>query len=158
MYSRGRGYLEVPCVFGSLALCQREALLLHTVSPAAMQIPRIATGQILVAVGLALLLPDILLFSVRTIPFTHLHQSSVNDLPLAVLRYIVLFPIFVTILVAKEAWIEASRPHLLATMIFIAAAHLLLQRAHANLLAQSTLDSPPDDADEFPLRLGLRDV
>ena len=68
-----------------------------------MKISRIATGQVLVAIGLALLLPDVLLFFVRSIPFTQLHKSSVNDLPLAVLRYLVLFPIFVSILVAKEA-------------------------------------------------------
>jgi hypothetical protein len=134
------------------------ALLLHTLSPASMQIPRIATGQILVAVGLAFLIPDVLLFSVRTIPFTHLHKSSVNDLPLAVLRYLVLFPIFVTILITKEAWIEASTLHLLATIILIVGTHLLLKRAHANLLAQSTLDTPPDESDEFPQRLGLRDA
>jgi hypothetical protein len=134
------------------------ALLLHTLSPAAMQIPRITTGQILVAIGLALLLPDVILFSVRTIPFTHLHRSSVNDLPLAVMRYLVLFPIFVTILVAKEAWIEASTLHLLVTIILIVGAHLILQRAHASLLAQSTLDIPPEESDEFPQRLGLRDA
>ena len=72
-----------------------------------MKISRIATGQVLVAIGLALLLPDVLLFSVRSIPFAELHKSSVNDLPLAVLRYFVLFPVFVSILVAKDSWIEA---------------------------------------------------
>jgi hypothetical protein len=133
------------------------ALLLHSLSPAAMKISRIATGQVLVATGLALLLPDVLLFSIRSIPFTHLHKSSVNDLPLAVLRYLVLFPIFVTILVAKEAWIEASVTHLLVTTILFLGTHLFLQRAQASLLAQNTLDTPPDEADEFPQKLGLRD-
>jgi hypothetical protein len=122
-----------------------------------MKISRIASGQLLVAFGLALLLPDVLLFSVRSIPFTHLHKSSVNDLPLAVLRYLVLFPLFVSILVAKEAWIEASVTHLLATTILFLGTHLFLQRAQASLLAQYTLDTPPDDADEFPQKLGLRD-
>jgi hypothetical protein len=134
------------------------ALLLHPFSPAGMMSPCITTGQLLVAVGLSLLLPDVLLFSVRAIPFTHLHKSSVNDLPLAVLRYIVLFPIFVSILVAKEAWIEVSATHLLATMILFIGAHLILQRAHTNLIVQSPLDTPPDEADEFPQRLGLRDA
>ena len=133
------------------------ALLLHSLSPVAMKISRIASGQLLVAFGLALLLPDVLLFSVRSIPFTHLHKSSVNDLPLAVLRYLVLFPLFVSILVAKEAWIEASVTHLLATTILFLGTHLFVQRAQASLLAQYTLDTPPDDADEFPQKLGLRD-
>ncbi|WP_158944697.1 hypothetical protein [Granulicella sp. S190] len=139
-------------------ICSGTVLLLHSLSPASMQIPRTTTGQLLVAIGLSLLLPDILLFSVRAIPFTQLHKSSVNDLPLAVLRYLVLFPIFVSILVAKEAWIEGSATHLLATTILLVGTHLTLQRAHANLLAQSTLDTAPDEADEFPQRLGLRDA
>ena len=134
------------------------AFLLHTLSPIGMKIPRIATGQLLVAVCLSLLLPDVLLFSVSAIPFSHLHKSSVNDLPLAVLRYIVLFPIFVSILVTKEAWIEVSATHLLATIILFIATHLILQRAHASLIAQSTLDNLPDEDDEFPQRLGLRDA
>jgi hypothetical protein len=107
--------------------------------------------------GLALLLPDVLLFSVRSIPFTQLHKSSVNDLPLAVLRYLVLFPIFVSILVAKEAWIEASVANLIVTIILFLGTHLLLKKAQASVLAQHTLDTPPDEADEFPQRLGLRD-
>jgi ACR3 family arsenite efflux pump ArsB len=77
---------------------------------------------------------------------------------LAVLRYIVLFPIFVSILVAKEAWIEASATHLIATMILFVAAPLILQRAHAGLVSQSTLDTSTDEADKFPQRLGLRDA
>jgi hypothetical protein len=33
----------------------------------------------------------------------------------------------------------------------------LLQRARARLLTQSVLDVPPNEADEFPQSLGLRD-
>lgn len=134
------------------------ALLLHSLSPAAMKISRIATGQVLVAVGLALLLPDVLLFSLRGIPFTHIHKSSVNDLPLAVLRYLVLFPVFVSVLVAKEAWIEASVTHLLATTILFLGTHFFLQKANASQLAQETRNTPPDETDEFPQKLGLRDA
>jgi hypothetical protein len=62
------------------------------------------------------------------------------------------------VLVAKDAWIEASATHLLATMILFVAAHLMLQRAHTGLAAQSTLDTSMDEADEFLQRLGLRDA
>jgi hypothetical protein len=133
------------------------ALLLHTLSPDNMKISLTTLGQLVVAAGLSLLLSDILLFSIRTIPFTNLHRGSVNDLPLAVIRYFVLFPIFVSIIVQKETSIESSAFHLCATILLFAAAHLLLQRAHAKFLAQSTLDTPPDEADEFPQSLGLRD-
>jgi hypothetical protein len=133
------------------------ALPLHVLSPSSMKIPRIALGQLVVAGGLSLLLSDILLFSVRTIPFTHLHKGSVNDLPLVVFRYFVLFPIFVSIVLQKEAWIEASPIHLFAMLLMFLAAHLLLRRAHARFLAQFTLDTPPEETEEFPQRLGLRD-
>jgi hypothetical protein len=133
------------------------ALFLHAFSPQLLRTPRITIGQLIVAVGLSLLLSDVLLFSIRRIPFTHLHKSSVNDLPLSVFRYFVLFPFFVSIVVAKEAWIESSPLHLIAATLAFIGAHLLLLRAHAHLLSQSTLDMPPDDTDEFPQRLGLRD-
>jgi hypothetical protein len=133
------------------------ALLLHALSPDSMKIPRTLSGQLIVAVGLSFLLSDLFLFSIRTIPFTHLHKGSVNDLPLAVFRYFVLFPIFVSIVVDKETWIESSTLHLLETLFILTTAHLLLQRAHARFLQQYTLDTPPDESDEFPQRLGLRD-
>jgi hypothetical protein len=133
------------------------ALLFHTLSPASMKAPRTTTGQLLIAVGLSVLLSDILLFSVRTIPFTHLHKSSVNDLPFAVARYFVFFPIFVAVVVHQEGWIEASLTHLFTTLLLFSGAHLLLRRAEAEFLSQSTLVTPPDETDEFPQRLGLRD-
>jgi hypothetical protein len=141
----------------ALIIGMGAALLLHTVSSAGLKTPRIAIGQLVVAAGLSFLLSDILLFSVRTIPFTHLRKGSVNDLPLAVFRYIVVFPIFVSIVLQKETWIEASAMHLFVTLLVFLAAHLLLREAHARFLAQSTLDTPPDETDEFPQRLGLRD-
>jgi hypothetical protein len=133
------------------------ALLLHTLSPASMKIPRTTSGQLLIAIGLSFLLSDILLFSIRTIPFTHLRKGSVNDLPIAVVRYFVLFPIFVAIVVYQETWIEAKTMHLFATFLLFAGAHVLLQAAHTRFLAQSTLDMPPNETEEFPQSLGLRD-
>jgi hypothetical protein len=141
----------------ALILSLGTVLLLHTLSPSTLKIPDVTLGQLIVALGLSFFLSDLLLFSIRTIPFTHLHKSSVNDLPLAIFRYFVLFPIFVSIVVAKEAWIEASKTHLIAALLMFIAAHVLLRRALAHFLAQSTLDTPPDETEEFPQRLGLRD-
>jgi hypothetical protein len=132
------------------------ALLFHMLSPTGMKIPRITAGQFVVAAGLSILLSDLLLFSIRTMPFTHLHKSTVNDLPLAIVRYIVLFPIFVSTVVAKESWIEASARHLFVTVLLFALAHIMLQRTHAHFLSQSTVDIPPNE-EEFPQSLGLRD-
>jgi hypothetical protein len=141
----------------ALTVSLGTTLLLHKLSPAGMKAPHTVIGQLLVAAGLSFLLSDLLLFSVRAIPFTRLRKSSVNDIPLAIFRYLVLFPIFVSLVVYKEAWIESSALHLCATLLVFLAAHLLLRRAHASFLAQSTLDTPPDETEEFPQRLGLRD-
>jgi hypothetical protein len=133
-------------------------LCLHVLSPDGLKTPRITVGQLVVAIGVSFLLADIFLFSVRTIPFTHLHRGAITDLPVAVVRYFILFPSFVAIAVHQEAWIEASIPHLLKTLFILAAAHLLLQKAQAQSLQQYTVDIPPDDTEEFPQRLGLRDT
>jgi hypothetical protein len=101
------------------------ALLLHAFSPDSMKSARTVMGQLLIAVGLPLLLSDILLFPVLTIPFTHLHKSSVNDLPLAVICYFVFFPIFISLIVQTESAIEASALRLFTTLLFFTAAHLL---------------------------------
>jgi hypothetical protein len=134
------------------------ALILRPLSPADMRTPLITATQLLVAIGISLLLADIRLFPVRTVPFTHLHRSSVSDFPLMILRYFILFPFFVAIVVDKETWIEASLIHFLKAALLIAAAHILFLKAHAHSLSQSTLETPPDESDEFPQRLGLRDV
>jgi hypothetical protein len=141
----------------ALVISLGTALMLHTLSPADMKTPRTMIGQLLTATGLSILLSDVLLFPMRTIPFTYLHKGSVSDLPLAAFRYLVLFPIFVSIVIDKEAWIEASPLHLFATLLIFTAVHLLLRRAHNRFLAQSPLDTPPNESDEFPQSLGLRD-
>lgn len=133
------------------------ALLLHAISPASMKTHHITAGQLIVAVGVSLLLSDFFLFPIRTLPFTHLHRGSITDLPLMVVRYFVVFPLIVAIVVHYEAWIEASTSHLVKTLLLLAAVHFLLQGAHVQSHQQSTLDTPPDENDEFPQRLGLRD-
>jgi hypothetical protein len=133
------------------------AIVLRAFSPGNMQSQLTTLNQLLIAIGVSFLLTDIFLSSVRSVPFTHLRKSSITDLPLVIVRYVVLFPIFVAVLVHNESWIEASALHLLKTLFFLVAAHLLLLKIHARSLSQSTLDTPPDDADEFPQRLGLRD-
>jgi hypothetical protein len=141
----------------ALAIGVGAALLLHTLSPTSLKVPRTSIGQVIIAAGLSFLLSDILLLSIRTIPFTHLHKGSVNDLPLTVVRYFVLFPLFVPIVVHQEAWVEANKTHIFATIFLFAIAHVLLQAGHARFIAQSTLDIPPTEDEEFPQSLGLRD-
>jgi hypothetical protein len=134
------------------------AIVLHALSHESLQSHFTTLTQFLIAIGVSFLLADILLFSVRSVPFTYLRKSSITDLPLVVVRYVVLFPLLVAILVHNETWIEASGSHLFKTLFFLVAAHFLMLKTHARSLLQSTLDTPPDEADEFPQRLGLRDT
>jgi hypothetical protein len=43
------------------------------------------------------------------------------------------------------------------TLLLVAIAHLLLLKVHDYTLRQSTLETPLEEGDEFPQRLGLRD-
>jgi hypothetical protein len=134
------------------------AVTLHALSPESLGSRLTTLNQLLVAVGVSPLLADILFFSVRSVPFTHTRKSSITDLPLVIVRYFVLFPFLVAIIVHNESWTEASAIHFVKTLIFLVAAHLLLLKTYSRSLSQSTLDTPPDEADEFPQRLGLRDT
>jgi hypothetical protein len=133
------------------------AIVLHALSPKSLRSHLTTLNQLLIAVGVSFLLADVFLFSVRSVPFTHLRKSSITDLPLVVVRYVVLFPLLVAILVHNETWIEASAIHLFKALLFLVTAHLLLLITHSRSLSQSTLDTLLDETDEFPQRLGLRD-
>jgi hypothetical protein len=134
------------------------AIVLHALSPESLRSHLITLNQLLIAVSVSFLLADLFLFSARSVPFTEFRKSSITDLPLVIVRYVVLFPLFVAILVHNETWIEASSLHLFKALLLVVAAHLLLLKTHVRSLLQSTLDTPPDESDEFPQRLGLRDT
>jgi hypothetical protein len=141
----------------AILLSVATMLILHVFSPAALRTPLVTAGQLLIAVGVPILLADLRLYSVRAIPFTHLRKSSITDFPLMVVRYLIFFPLFITLVVHEESWIEAGPIHLAETIFFLMTAHVLLLKAHASSLRQSTLETPPDESDEFPQSLGLRD-
>jgi len=142
----------------AMTLSVAAVLVLHRLSPESLQSNRVLIGQLVVAFGLSLLLPDIFLFHVRTLPFTHLHKSVITDVPLAIVRYFVLFPIMVMIVVGNEPWIEASPRHMVQSVLVFAVAHLLLRDAQVQSVERSVIDTAPDEADEFPQSLGLRDA
>lgn len=133
-------------------------LILHRLSPNSLQAEHVMMGQFIVAIGLAFVLSDLFLYSVRTIPFTALRKSSITDMPMAIVRYFVAFPMFVALTVNVERWVEASTRHLVETALFFAVAHLLLAGAQAQAVRRSTLDGVESEADEFPQSLGLRDA
>jgi hypothetical protein len=143
---------------GTVILSVGAIALLHALSPTSLRVENVVAGQLIVAVGLAFLLSDLFLFSVRTVPFTHLRKSAITDLPLGIVRYCVAFPVFVALAVHFETWIEASTRHLIQTALLFAVAHLLLRGAQMQSVRRSTLDTVASESDEFPQSLGLRDA
>ena len=115
----------------------------------------LASGLI-TAVGGSILLADGLLFAFRTVPFTHLRKSSNEDIPLGFVRYFIAFPLFVVCAVHFEARSEASLPQMLRFVIVLSAVHLLMRYGWRRTLERENLDLVPDETDEFPQRLGLR--
>lgn len=133
-------------------------LILHRLSPSSLQGEHVMMGQFIVAIGLAFLLSDVFLYSNRTIPFTALRKSSITDMPMAIVRYFVAFPMFVAVTVNVERWVEASTRHIVETMLLITAVHVLIEGMQAQAVRRSTLDGVESEADEFPQSLGLRDA
>jgi len=131
-------------------------LALRHFSPTEMRTPLASAAQLLFVIAMPVLLGDIRLFSLRTVPFTHMRTSSIADFPLMILRYFVLYPIFVWMVVNEEMAINTPA-HLLKTLCVFAIAHLLFLKAHAYSLRQVTLETPLSEGDEFPQSLGLRD-
>jgi hypothetical protein len=132
-------------------------VILHAWSPANMRTHLVTTGQALVAIAVSLLLTDVWLFPMRTIPFTHLRTSLITDFPLMVARYFILFPLFVILVVHQERWIEASVAHLIGAALLVIAAHALLMKIHDGDLDQGAMDTLPTEGDPLFQRLGLRD-
>jgi hypothetical protein len=131
-------------------------LFVHVLSSTNLRSTLLAGDQLLIAAGVSILLVDIFLFFMRAIPFTHFRKSSVTDVPLAVVRYFILFPIFVVATIHIQARIETSTLTLFKVSLIAFAAHLLIRKALERSIRQSTVDSLSDEADEFPQRLGLR--
>jgi hypothetical protein len=132
-------------------------LILHPCSPASLRTAPATVDQLFIAVSVSFLLADIFLLNVRALPFTHLRKASITDLPLRVVRYLVLFPMFVALLVGLEPWIEANVHHLLGLICLFGGLHLLLVQKHAQSVQGIAAVVPADDADDFPQSLGLRD-
>jgi hypothetical protein len=133
------------------------ALVLHPLSPASLRTAPVAVDQLFIAFSVSFLLADIFLLNVHALPFTHLRKASITDLPLRVVRYLVLFPLFVAVLVGLEPWIEANVHHLLRVVCLFGGLHLLLVHKPTQSVQDSAAAVPPDDADDFPQSLGLRD-
>jgi hypothetical protein len=139
----------------TIAASTATALILHAISPTALPTLLSLAAQLLIAIGVSFLLADLFLFPVRTLPFTSIHSSTITDFPFRIVRYFILFPLFIKLVLHYQPFIEKNLLYLFVTVLVFLAAHRLLLRAHAYSLQQTTVDTPPEEADDFPQSLGL---
>jgi hypothetical protein len=113
-------------------------------------------AQIVLAMGTTLLLTKFFFLRIREIPFTTTRVPSTKDLPISFVRYMVVFPAFVLYVVDREAWVEASVAHLVATVAIFINVYLLLSWMRAVYLKRRESDSGVDDG-VLVHRLGLQE-
>lgn len=132
-------------------------VVLHTIAPAELRGWWATIAQVLVAIGLCLLLTDILFLDVKTIPFTGKPASAETNLAIVLLKYISFFVPLVLLTATSEDWIEANTEHLAVAVLAVAAMHLGLRRIHRRIVNfHAGLPDLDEDEEEFPQRLGLR--
>lgn len=116
---------------------------LHLLAPAEIRGGTVTLGQVIVAAGLCVVLTDLFFLTMRSIPFTSLRPSSTKELPLILVRYLVIFPAFALTTVALEPWIEASGLHLLLTLLGFAVAHAALSRMRGLMFGRQGPETEP---------------
>lgn len=116
---------------------------LHLVGPAGTRVSAFTWGQVIVAVGLCVVLTDLFFLTMRTIPFTSARLNATRDLPIILVRYLVVFPAFALTTVSLEPWIEGSALHLLLTALGFAAAHGVLARVRHLVLQRQIQENEP---------------
>jgi len=113
-------------------------------------------AQGVLAVGVTVVLTRVFLLRIREIPFTVARVPSTRDLPMSFVRYMVIFPAFVSYVVAREAWVEASLLNLGITVVVFAGFYLVLGWMRAEYLKRRESDRAADDA-VLVHRLGLQE-
>ena len=143
----------LPCALGlTLAAVALTGLL----GPPQLREGKSLLCQACIAIGLCLLLTDVLFLNVRSLPFTGDTKAPATNLAFILLQYFGLFPPLVWLSVALEPWLRISAWHVAGTVMVIAVAHLWMSTAHRkNVLYFADLIDV-DDEEEFPQRLGLR--
>jgi len=86
-------------------------------------------AQILIAVALSVLLPDLFLFNARVIPFTSVRIPVNTDLAWMLLRYILFLPVTVFAAIRLEAWAEHSLAHVAAITVAVLLLHSSIREA-----------------------------
>jgi hypothetical protein len=116
---------------------------------------RAYAGQVFVAVALSVLLPDVLLFNLRTIPFTEIRIPLNTDLAWILLRYIVLLPGTVLVALHVEQWTAGSPLHFVTSLMTLLLLHSCIREANHRAIRTSATRSNIDELTGMLPGLGL---
>jgi hypothetical protein len=132
-------------------------LAFRAFAPRELRIWPATVSQLLIATGMCLLLSDILFLNVKIVAFTGEPAREQSNLAISVLKFFAFVPVVAWVPVISGPWIEQSIQHLIIAAAAIAAAHLVLQTRHRQILREHcNLPGLEDDEEEFPMKLGLR--
>jgi hypothetical protein len=132
-------------------------LALRTISPPALLSWPSTASQVLVAVGMCLLLTDLLFLNVTTVAFTGEPTRDQPNLAFTVLKYYTAFPLLAVFPIASEQWVEKGPGHMLMAALIVAVVHLILRHRHRDIVRQHcNLPELEDGEEDFPMKLGLR--
>ncbi|CAN5661829.1 hypothetical protein BH10ACI4_BH10ACI4_26420 [soil metagenome] len=132
---------------------------LLAVAPVEMLKPIVVVVQLVVAVGMSVLLTDCLFSRTIALPFTVQRQASTAEMPWAVFRYFVAFPLLVIVMLEVERWMEMGTAHVVRVVVLAILAHLWWRWRLAVRVRELWLGGDFEDEDEPPAYqgLGLRD-
>lgn len=132
-------------------------LALRVIAPPELRGFGATASQLLVAIGMCVLLTDVLFLNVKTVAFTGERTREQSNFAITVLKYIAFLPLVAWLPLLAEPWIEAGMGHFLLAAAAIAAAHLAFRRQHRVIIQEHcNLPALEDDEEDFPLKLGLR--
>jgi hypothetical protein len=141
----------------ALALTLSAIVLLRVSAPAVFSSPRAMLTQILVAAGCSLLFTDVLFLKVTAMPFTALRRSSFSDLPIAAVRYLLLFPLLMLAIVKCEAWMEVRLGHLFIAAVIILMAFVGLRWVYRRRVEEMSMGSDYGEVHTIFQQIGLND-
>lgn len=148
---------KVWALFWGLSVSVGACLALLFLAPAARSGWRAVAGQLFSAVGVCLLIADLLFLKVTVTPFAGEPAREQTGLAIALLKAFAFIPVAAWLPSVCEPWLERGAAHMAEAMLLLASVRLALEWYRREILREHcNLRSLEDGEEEFPLTLGLR--
>jgi len=140
-----------------VAVTLGTVVMLHFICGPSLRTMAALGSQMIVATGVCVLLPEILLFNSQSIPFTEARIPLNTDLAFVVLRYVAMFPVVVTLAANCEQWIESRSARMFAATLAIVFGHEVLRFMRRRLMTERMTRPEVYDPGAVIQALGLRE-